>query len=149
MARSSRLLPLILGIACSLGSRAARGHDEKASLSDVEVKGRLLVWKVDVGIAGLEKKIKMPAAGVDLTEQDVEKVKPEIAAYLVEGLVVTIDGHTARPEVGAMTPQYEPFIATGQPMITRVVLERCCDTCRTPDSSCTKRVRATSLTRAS
>ena len=101
----------------------ARAHDETVSTSDVRVDDRVLVWRVDVGMGGLEKVVKFPATGPDLVERDLQASKRAVADYLRRGLTIDLDGRTVTPEIGPLEPRYEPFIASGQPYIARVVLE--------------------------
>lgn len=110
-------------VATVLAAAPARAHDETVSTSDVHVSERLLIWRVDLGVAGLGKIVRFPAAEPDLTESDLAQVKDVIAATARRGLTVEINGQRTEPEVGALEPRYEPFIASGRPYIARVVLE--------------------------
>lgn len=102
---------------------AAGAHDETVSTSDVRIDGSTLSWKIELGTQGLEKTVRFPAPLPDLDEGDLQAVKTEIAAVARRGLRVELDGAGVEPEIGALSPRYEPWIATGQPHIARVVLE--------------------------
>src|SRR4051812_48793254 len=103
MTGGRRLLAVAaMGAALVITQRMAQAHDETVSTSDVTVAGDTLVWKVDVGTAGLEKALGLPASGPDFSEKDLATLKPRIGAYLGQGLTVTIDGHPAIPRLGAL-----------------------------------------------
>jgi hydrogenase/urease accessory protein HupE len=95
-------------------------HDEKVSASKIVVLERELVWEVDVARSWLEERVKFPAASLDLSEAQLQSVKAEIARYLRAGLSAELNGAVAEPEVGALTPEYFPWIATGEPYIARL-----------------------------
>jgi hydrogenase/urease accessory protein HupE len=100
----------------------ALAHDETVSTSDVTIAGDTLTWKVDVGVAGLEKVVKLPKPEAELTVPDLTTAKGTIAEYLVRGLTVTLDGLAVTPEIGAIEPRWEPSPITGQEVISRVSL---------------------------
>jgi hydrogenase/urease accessory protein HupE len=102
---------------------AAWAHDETVSASEVEISDGQVLWKVDVGIAGLAKAIELPGAEPELDEGDIQAVKPQIARYLGQGLELELNGRKVVPQVGVLEPRYEPFVATGQPYLARVSLE--------------------------
>jgi hypothetical protein len=104
-------------------SAPARAHDETVSTSDVVVDGATVTWRVDVGTQGLEKVVKFPRTGPELGEAELQTVKADIARVLRAGLEVELDGVSTEPAVGALEPRYEPFVASGEPYISRVVLE--------------------------
>jgi hydrogenase/urease accessory protein HupE len=106
-----------------LGADPALAHDETVSTSEVQIDEREILWRVEVGTEGLDKAIKLPARGPDLTEALLESAKPVIARYLQGGLTVEIDGVAATPEVGKLEPRYEPFVASGEPYVARAQLE--------------------------
>lgn len=100
----------------------ALAHDETVSTSDVTVAGDTLTWKVDVGVAGLEKVVTLPRPEAELTVADLETAKPAVAAYLTRGLTVRLNGAASVAEIGAIEPRWEPSTITGQPVISRVAL---------------------------
>src|SRR6266540_3879652 len=75
-----------------LSSRTLFAHDEKVSASEVRVESHEIVWKVDVGLAGLEKVLKLPTGTAQLSEGQLQLLKPEIAEYLRSGISVEING---------------------------------------------------------
>src|SRR5262245_4636787 len=92
-------------------------HDEKLSVSRVEVKDNGIVWTVDVALQGLEKVLKFPADPLDLTERQLQGMKDEIVGYLRTCLKVNVDGAFVEPEAEYLEPLYETFIATGEKYI--------------------------------
>lgn len=107
-------LAVLLALA---GGAAAWAHDEKSSVSRIDVSGHGIVWRVDVSIVGLEKVLKLPADPIDLSESQLQGLKGDIVAYLKTCMKVEINGKAAEPEAGALEPVYEPFIATGEKYI--------------------------------
>ena len=57
-------------------------HDEKLSVSRVEVNPDGVVWTADVALQGLEKILKFPADPLDLSERQLQGMKDEIVKYL-------------------------------------------------------------------
>src|SRR6185295_4364121 len=92
-------------------------HDEKLSVSRVEVKPDGVVWTVDVALQGLEKVLKFPADPLDLSERQLQGMKDEIVKYLRTCVKADIDGTPVEPEAGSLEPLYETFIATGEKYI--------------------------------
>ena len=113
--RSSFVIAFLL-----LSGRTLFGHDEKVSASEVRVESHEIVWKVDVGLAGLEKALKLPAAAAQLSERQLQLLKPQIANYLSSEVSVEINGRVAVAEIGELEPVYEPFLLSGEPYIARV-----------------------------
>ena len=103
-----------------LGGGTLFAHDEKVSASEVRVESHEIVWKVDVGLAGLEKALKLPAATAQLSEGQLQLLKPEIAEYLRSGISVEVNGRVTAAEIGELEPLYEPFLLSGEPYIARV-----------------------------
>ena len=75
---------------------SASAHDERFSTSKVEIKPNEVLWTVDVGVAGLEKVIRLPAGELELTEAQLQAAKSDIVAYLLECLKVEINGNSVR-----------------------------------------------------
>lgn len=92
-------------------------HDEKLSVSRVEVTPEGVVWTVDVALQGLEKILKFPTHPVDLSERQLQGMKDQIVAYLRTCMKAEIDGAFLEPEAGPLEPLYETFIATGEKYI--------------------------------
>jgi hydrogenase/urease accessory protein HupE len=88
-------------------------HDETVSSSDVVVEGAGVVWRVDVGVAGVGKVVHLAEP---VTERELADAKAGIAAYLLHGLAVTLDGRLAAADVGDLEPRYE------QGVLARAVL---------------------------
>ena len=84
----------------------------------MEVKPNEVLWTVDVGVAGLEKVIRLPAGELELTDAQLQESKTDIDAYLAECLKVTINGADVEPEIGALEPVYTTTVATGQKYIS-------------------------------
>ena len=56
-----------------------------------------VLWAVDVGVAGLEKVVRLPAGELELTQAQLQDAKSDIDAYLLECLKVEINGAAWRP----------------------------------------------------
>jgi hydrogenase/urease accessory protein HupE len=95
----------------------ASAHDERFSTSKVEIKPNEVLWTVDVGVAGLEKVIRLPAGELELTEAQLQAAKPDVIAYLLECLKVEINDNPAEAEPGALEPVYATG-TTGQKYIS-------------------------------
>jgi hydrogenase/urease accessory protein HupE len=91
-------------------------HDEKVSDSEVVVSSREVVWKVEVALAGLAKKLSLPA---EPTEADLRSLREPVAAILRAGLDVEVNGRPVEPEIGQIEPIWEPGLFGGA-AITRV-----------------------------
>jgi hydrogenase/urease accessory protein HupE len=108
-------------LAALLLAASGAAHDEKVSTSLIQVFDDRVVWRVDVGVPALERVgVKFPAAPLDLSEERLREVEPEIVRYLRSCVVLEIDGARVEPEGGELSPVYEPFLATGEPYIARV-----------------------------
>src|SRR5215831_7952699 len=92
-----------------LAGAVASAHDERFSSSKVEIKPNEVLWTVDVGVAGLEKVVRLPAGELELTEAQLQAAKSDIAAYVLDSLKVEINGNPVEGEAGAL----EPVFATG------------------------------------
>ena len=75
----------------------------------MEIKPNEVLWTVDVGVAGLEKVVRLPAGELELTEAQLQAAKSDIAAYVLDSLKVEINGNPVEGEAGAL----EPVFATG------------------------------------
>src|SRR5213593_1303471 len=125
MNRGDRALLLMrwpTGLAIFLAACATDvwAHDEKVSTSEIRVFAREVVWRVDVGVAGLDKAVKLPVGQMELSEARLQALEPQIAAYLIRGLSLEINGKHIGPVAGGLEPIYEPFLLTGEPYIARV-----------------------------
>jgi hydrogenase/urease accessory protein HupE len=96
---------------------SAWAHDEKLSISRVDVKDDGIVWTVDVSLVGLEKVITLAGDPLDLTESRFQGMKDDIVAYLRTCMKVEINGELVVPEPGGLEPIYETFVATGEKYI--------------------------------
>jgi len=105
---------VLLLLAC--GS-AAWAHDEKFSVSRIEIKDDGLTWSVDVSLQGLEKIFKLPADPVDLSDSQFQTMKAAVVEYLRTCMKVEINGVPVEPEPGALAPLYERYVATGEMII--------------------------------
>ena len=92
-------------------------HDEKLSVSRVEVTPEGVVWTVDVALQGLEKILKFPADPLDLSERQLQGMKDQIVGYLRTCMKAEINGTFVEPVPGSLEPVYETFIATGEKYI--------------------------------
>jgi hydrogenase/urease accessory protein HupE len=95
----------------------ASAHDERFSTSKVEIKPNEVLWTVDVGVAGLQTVVRLPAGELELTEAQLQDSKSDIVAYLHECLKVDINGNSVEAEAGALEPVYATG-ATGQKYIS-------------------------------
>lgn len=120
--RAARRLGLAVTLLTALVPAAARAHDESVSTSDVVVTQREIIWKVDVGLAGLAKVVKLPVAETAMDEAALASVRNEIARYLASGLQLRVDGQPLTAEPGRLEPRYETLPETGAPGIARVEL---------------------------
>lgn len=92
-------------------------HDEKLSVSRVEVKDDAVVWTVDVSLQGLEKVLKLPADLYDLTDRQFLGMKDDIVRYLRTCMKIEINGVEVEGEAEGLEPLTETFIATGDKYI--------------------------------
>jgi hypothetical protein len=104
-----------------MATSSAHGHDEKVSSSTVEVIGRQVRWKVDVGVAALAKVVSLPAPEGQLRPEQLVPVRAAIAAAIGRGLAVKVNGQVVPPVADTLEPQLEPPPAGGAPVLTRVV----------------------------
>lgn len=93
---------------------SAWAHDEKFSASKVDVEENAVVWRVDVALQGLQKIFDLPADPLDLSEKQLQALKPDIVRYLRTCMKIRINGVAVEPEAGALEPVYEKFIASGE-----------------------------------
>ena len=132
--RRVRLLfgPLLAGGALLwLPTGEACAHDESVSASEVVIGDREVLWRVDVGLAGLAKVIDFarPITGGELAAENEGELfarKDAIAAYLGRGLELFLNGQStpASPtSTGALQPGYETLPGGGPPRLTRASLE--------------------------
>ena len=92
-------------------------HDEKLSVSRVEVRDDGIVWTVDVPLQGLEKVLKLPADPIDLSDSQFLGMKDDIVKYLRTCLKLEINGAAVEGEAEALEPLLETFPATGEKII--------------------------------
>lgn len=100
-----------------LSGAAAWSHDEKLSVSRIEVGDAGITWTVDVSLAGLEKVLKLPADPIDLTERQFQGMKESVVGYLRTCMRVEVDGADVEAEAGPLEPLYETFVPTGEKYI--------------------------------
>jgi hydrogenase/urease accessory protein HupE len=117
----------------------AWAHDERFSSSKVEIRPNQVDWTVDVGTAGLEKVVNLPAGELKITEAELQEAKPDIVAYLLENLKIEINGNPVEPEPGELEPVYDAWMGTGQKYISYARQHF-----RFPSASPIKRVQLTS-----
>jgi hypothetical protein len=96
----------------------AWAHDERISSSSVEVRPHEVLWAVDVGVAGLEKVVRLPAGELELTEAQLQDAKSDIDAYLLECLKVEINGKAVEAEAGALEPVYATVVGSSKQYIS-------------------------------
>jgi hydrogenase/urease accessory protein HupE len=99
----------------------ALAHDEMVSASRVEVGERAIVWKIDVGVDGLRKAIRLPDG--DLDESALDRQRGSIGDYLLRAVTVSADGRSLVGQTRRIDPIYEPSIVTGSPRVARVLVE--------------------------
>lgn len=99
------------------GGAAAWAHDEKFSVSRIEVKDDGVTWSVDVALQGLEKIFKLPADPLEMSDAQFQGMKPAVVEYLGTCMKVEINGERVEPEAGALVPLTERFVATGEMII--------------------------------
>jgi hydrogenase/urease accessory protein HupE len=112
-----RALALALLLVVVVGTPAG-AHDERFSASKVEIRPNEVNWTVDVGTAGLEKVVRLPAGELHLTEAELQEAKPDIVAYLLENLKVEINGTPVEAEPGDLEPVHDAWAGTGQRYIS-------------------------------
>src|SRR5687767_2485927 len=88
-------------------------HDEKLSVSKVDIRDDGVVWTVDVSLQGLEKVLKLPADPVELSDSQFLGMKDEIVRYLRTCLKLEINGAEVEGEAEALEPLLETFVVTG------------------------------------
>jgi hydrogenase/urease accessory protein HupE len=84
----------------------------------VEITPHEVLWTVDVGIAGLEKVVRLSAKEMEITDAQLQEAKPDVVAYLLESLKVDINGDEVEGEPGELEPVYDTVVATGQRYIS-------------------------------
>ena len=104
----------LLLLAC--GS-AAWAHDEKFSVSRIDIKDDGVTWSVDVSLQGLEKVLQLPADPVDLSDSQFQGMKASIVKYLGTCMKVEINGVLVEPEAGTLAPLFERHVASGEMVI--------------------------------
>jgi len=104
----------LLLLAC--GS-AAWAHDEKFSVSRVEIQDDGVTWSVDVALQGLERIFPLPADPIEMSDRQFQGMKADIVRYLRTCMKVEINGALVEPEAGTLAPLYERFVATGEMII--------------------------------
>ncbi len=104
----------LLLLAC--GS-AAWAHDEKFSVSRIEIRDDGVTWSVDVSLQGLEKIFKLPADPVDLSDRQFQGMKAAVVEYLRTCMKVEINGVLVEPEAGTLAPLFERHVASGELVI--------------------------------
>src|SRR5262245_4393419 len=92
-------------------------HDEKLSVSRVEVRDDGVVWTVDVSLQGLEKVLRLPADPVEMSETQFRGLKDDIVKYLRTCLKLEINGAEVEGEAEALEPLLETFVVTGEKYI--------------------------------
>jgi hypothetical protein len=97
----------LLAVPLLLAAARAQAHDETVSTSEVIVEGATVVWRVDAGLAGLAKLVKLPPLD-SLTAEDLAAARAPVAAALSGGLTVTLDGRPVLPQIGGLIAGYEP-----------------------------------------
>jgi hydrogenase/urease accessory protein HupE len=100
-----------------LAGSAVWAHDEKLSVSRVEVRPDEVVWSIDVALQGLQKILEFPADPIDLSERQLQEMKGAITRYLGKCLSLEINGREVQAEAGTLEPVYETFIASGEKYI--------------------------------
>ena len=105
---------IVLLLACS---SAAWAHDEKFSVSRIEIKDDGVTWSVDVSLQGLERVLKLPAEPVDMSDSQFQSMKADIVKYLGTCIKVEINGVLVEPEAGALAPLFERHVASGEMVI--------------------------------
>ncbi len=114
-------LAIVATLFCLCLPAAALAHDEAVSTSEVQITGRTLTWKVDVGIAGLAKVVALPAGEATLDDRGLQSARTAVCRYLAGGLVVSLDGRTSPMRCGSLEPRYEPAASSGPPVLARAV----------------------------
>jgi len=104
-------------ILSAVASAKADAHDEKLSVSRVEVRPGEVVWTIDVALQGLQKVLEFPADPIDLSERQLQGMKGPITQYLSKCLSVEINGRSVPLDAGTLEPLYETFVASGEKYI--------------------------------
>ena len=92
-------------------------HDEKLSVSKVEVRDDGVVWTTDVSLLALGKVLPLPADPVDLSDSQFRGMKDDIVRYLRTCTTLEINGVPVEGEAEALEPVLETFIVTGEKYI--------------------------------
>ena len=104
-----------------LAPRDAHAHDESVSTSEVEISDNDLVWRVDVGVAGLAKLVALPAPAERLDATGLQARAAEIGSALASGLAIWVDGARLPPVLGPLEPRYEAATPGGPEQLARAV----------------------------
>jgi hydrogenase/urease accessory protein HupE len=100
---------------------ALLSHDEKVVSAELRVDGDRVELRLHVGMERISKGVKLPVEPIELTELQLERVKGDVAAYILSRTKLTIDGAAPRLELAALEPRFEKFLATGEEFIASVV----------------------------
>lgn len=84
----------------------------------MEVRPNEVIWTVEVATQGLEKVLKLPADALKLTEPQLQEVKRDIVAYLLESLKAEINGVSVEAEPGTTKPVYDTLVGSGEKYIS-------------------------------
>jgi hydrogenase/urease accessory protein HupE len=115
-----RLASLLSTLGLLLAAAPAAAHDEMVSSSQVEIGERQVVWRADVGIAGLARALHLPGEG-ELDEAGLRAAAPAIGRYLAAALELRADGERLAAQIGGLEPQLEPLLPGGKPVLVRAI----------------------------
>jgi hypothetical protein len=118
--RRSAICCVALTLLFLCATREARAHDETVSTSTVRITDREVLWKVDVGMAGLAKVVPLPVAQGRLRAEDLAIVRAPIAAALERGLGLRVERKDLHPVAAALAPVWEPSLEGPGDSLTRV-----------------------------
>jgi hydrogenase/urease accessory protein HupE len=116
-----RLALLLITLPGWLAATPAAAHDEMVSSSEVDVGDHQVVWRIDVGIAGLAKALHLAAGEGELDEAGLRAAAPEAGRYLASALEVRADGARLTAVIGALEPRYETALPGGKPVLVRAI----------------------------
>ncbi len=95
-------------------------HDEKLSVSRIEVGGAETAWSLVLPLEGLAKVLKLPAEPLDFEDEDLPLLAPELGSYLARAVTLECGGRALPFRMGALKGLREIHLATGRPYVAHV-----------------------------
>jgi hydrogenase/urease accessory protein HupE len=107
-------------IALCLLAALVAPHDEKRSFSRIAVGPSGVDWTLELPTEGLAKVVALPAAPLDLVDDDLPDLRPALEDYLARAVALSVDGSPAPLKISALEPVRELHLATGRPYLAHL-----------------------------